>query len=671
MDQIQPYLDYFAAHPSWALAIIFLIAFGEALLVIGLVVPSTAVLVGAGALVGTGKLEFWPVIIAATLGCIMGDQVSYWAGRIFGDRLRNLWPLSAYPHLVAKGEEFMKKHGGKSIALGRFVPGVKAVVPGIAGMFGMSQGLFLSINVASGIVWAFAHVLPGVLLGQALALAGELSGRLLLILTVLLVIIGVAGWLLRILAGSVTPYRKALQGRLANWSRNQGSRPMRRFAGAIAPENPSSVLFVLLIVFSILALGALIDIGTGLMLRGAVGNLDYSLNNLFSEVRNAPADELLIRITMLGDEFVLFFLTGFIVLWLLSQRAWKAALATFATVGAAKLILMLSVVVFASPLPVLSDTVARMNDFRFPSGHAAMAGVVFGILATLVSRGFGRWTQALVVSTCGSIVIAIAFSRLYLGVNWLSDVFAGLLAAFILVTIFSVAIGALPTARYRPVGLLAVSIVAFIGLGGFHIASSYDKIEQRYVARNKMTTYALADWPTDGWSKVASKRIDLAGTPEEVFVAQWLGTAESLDAAIRAAHFTTYYKWTWRDSFPYLNPHAALNTVSPRPALHEGLKAKITGVQYQGTSTDMRLTLRAFKSNALVSSNGTVPVYLISLTHEVQKTHFSLFAVPSDMPASLAEENAFIAQLASQPNIENLGEKQVDGMPVVILKPKS
>jgi len=52
MDHIQPYLDYFAQHPSWAVIIVFLIAFGEALLIIGLFVPSTAVLVGAGILVG-------------------------------------------------------------------------------------------------------------------------------------------------------------------------------------------------------------------------------------------------------------------------------------------------------------------------------------------------------------------------------------------------------------------------------------------------------------------------------------------------------------------------------------------------------------------------------------------------------------------------------------------
>ena len=204
MDQIQPYFDYFGAHPQYALAIIFLIAFGEALLVIGLVVPSTAVLVGAGALVGTGKLDFWPVMMATTVGCILGDQVSYWAGRFYGERLKTLWPLSAYPHLVAKGEDFVRAHGGKSIALGRFVPGIKAVVPGIVGMFGMGQVAFLTINITSGIVWAFAHLLPGIILGQALAFAGELSGRLVVILLLLLVLLGVAGWLIRIFSASLS-----------------------------------------------------------------------------------------------------------------------------------------------------------------------------------------------------------------------------------------------------------------------------------------------------------------------------------------------------------------------------------------------------------------------------------------------------------------------------------
>ncbi len=204
MDHIQPYLDYFSANPGWAIVIIFLIAFGEALLIIGLFVPSTVVLVGAGTLVGTGHLDFWQVFLATAIGAILGDQVSYWAGRSFGERLKTFWPLSRYPALVAKGEDFVRNHGGKSIAIGRFVPGVKAVVPGIVGMLGMSQPFFIFVNFTSGVFWAAAHVFPGVLIGQGLALAGEFSGRLTFLLVLLLVALGVLGWVIRLLsAGTV------------------------------------------------------------------------------------------------------------------------------------------------------------------------------------------------------------------------------------------------------------------------------------------------------------------------------------------------------------------------------------------------------------------------------------------------------------------------------------
>ncbi|RPH69394.1 MAG: DedA family protein, partial [Hyphomicrobiales bacterium] len=238
MDYIQPYLDFFAAHPGWALAIVFLIAFGEALLIIGLFVPSTAVLVGAGILVGTGHLAFWPVLAATTIGAILGDQVSFWAGRFFGESLKTMWPLSRYPQLVARGEDFVRQHGGKSIAIGRFVPGVKSVVPGIVGMFGMKELYFLVVNVSSAIVWGAAHILPGVLIGQGLAFAGELSGRLLFVLLVLLVLLAVGGYIIRLAAAGLTPFLNRTLSRVSAWAAGFDNRSMQRFARAAAPENP-------------------------------------------------------------------------------------------------------------------------------------------------------------------------------------------------------------------------------------------------------------------------------------------------------------------------------------------------------------------------------------------------------------------------------------------------
>ena len=181
-EYLNQIVTFLGDNPELAGIVVFLIAMGEALFIIGLFVPSTVVLVGAGALVGLGKLDPWTVFIWTTLGAIAGDAISYWVGCIYKDKLRGLWPLSRYPALMAQGEAFFRLHGGKSIFIGRFVPGVKSVVPGIAGMVGMNFWYFTFVNVTSAIAWSIVHLGPGFLAGTVLSAIGEVSGRLAMVL---------------------------------------------------------------------------------------------------------------------------------------------------------------------------------------------------------------------------------------------------------------------------------------------------------------------------------------------------------------------------------------------------------------------------------------------------------------------------------------------------------
>ncbi|HLF21603.1 MAG TPA: bifunctional DedA family/phosphatase PAP2 family protein, partial [Aestuariivirga sp.] len=438
MDYIQPYLEYFSQNPGWAIAIVFLIALGEALLIIGLFVPSTAVLVGAGMLIGTGHLEFWPVFLATTAGAIAGDQISYWAGRLFGERLKTMWPLNRYRQLVVRGEDFVRSHGGKSIAIGRFVPGVKAVLPGIVGMLGMGQGYFAAVNFSSGVVWAAAHIFPGMLLGTGLALAGELSGRLVFVLLVLLVILAVAGYLIRLAAAGLSPFLGHLLGNISNWAKSKQSRSLRRFGRAVSPENPRSLLIVLFAAVFVTGLIALVDMATGLLSRDAVSNIDISVFNLMKELRNAPADELMITITMLGDGAVLTVMAVVIVIWLAWRRAYRGAIAAAIAIIAGKLFVPVLKYGIQRPRPI--ELYDGAEAFSFPSGHATMSMLIFGILAVLVSHSMGRWGRAVVYATCGVAVIAIAYSRVYLGAHWLSDVAGGMLFGAVMTAAFAVAI---------------------------------------------------------------------------------------------------------------------------------------------------------------------------------------------------------------------------------------
>ena len=89
--------------------------------------------------------------------------------------------------LIEQGERFFSRHGGKSVFIGRFIPGVKSVVPGIAGMFGMDYRKFSLINVTSAFAWAAAHILPGMLLSAWLKSIGLSLEMVIIVGTLVLV----------------------------------------------------------------------------------------------------------------------------------------------------------------------------------------------------------------------------------------------------------------------------------------------------------------------------------------------------------------------------------------------------------------------------------------------------------------------------------------------------
>ena len=151
---------------------IFLVSIGECVFLLGLFVPSTPVLLLTGSLMAVGKLPFWPIYLVAVLGAVIGDAISYWIGRLLEHRVKEIWPFRNYKDQIVKGEAFFQRHGGKSVFIGRFIPGEKAVVPGVAGMLGMSWPHFFLINVVSAFAWAAAHILPGLLLSQWLKSIG-------------------------------------------------------------------------------------------------------------------------------------------------------------------------------------------------------------------------------------------------------------------------------------------------------------------------------------------------------------------------------------------------------------------------------------------------------------------------------------------------------------------
>jgi undecaprenyl-diphosphatase len=189
---LETFLDAISGNFWLTFFFIFGVAIGEAVFILGLFVPSTPVLLLAGGIIAEGRLPFWEVYMAAVVGAVIGDAISYTMGFWLKDRIKTIWPFRNHLPLIAKGEVFFAKHGGKSVFIGRFIPGVKAVVPGIAGMMGMQYRYFTIINVVSAFAWAAAHILPGMLLTHWLKSIGLSLEIVILVGTVILA----AGFLL-------------------------------------------------------------------------------------------------------------------------------------------------------------------------------------------------------------------------------------------------------------------------------------------------------------------------------------------------------------------------------------------------------------------------------------------------------------------------------------------
>ena len=183
--------DFIAMHPHYAAWAVCLLAFSEAIPIVGTVVPGSTLIVAISALATEADISPWLLLVAATLGAIVGDGTSFWLGQRCHRQILQRWPLNQFPQLVARSEAFFNRYGGASVFLARFTAVVRAFVPLIAGIVRMPARQFYVANILSAIVWAPAHVFPGVVFGLLVRLAGARPEQI-FILAVAAMFLGVA-----------------------------------------------------------------------------------------------------------------------------------------------------------------------------------------------------------------------------------------------------------------------------------------------------------------------------------------------------------------------------------------------------------------------------------------------------------------------------------------------
>jgi membrane protein DedA with SNARE-associated domain len=152
-DFVEPVLAFLRDNEGWAVPVVFLLAFGESLAFVSLLIPATVILWGIGALVGASGIEFWPLWLAAAVGAALGDWLSYWLGLHYHEQIARMWPLSRHPDIIPRGHAFFEKWGVAGVFIGRFFGPLRAAVPLAAGACEMPQVQFQLANWSSALLW--------------------------------------------------------------------------------------------------------------------------------------------------------------------------------------------------------------------------------------------------------------------------------------------------------------------------------------------------------------------------------------------------------------------------------------------------------------------------------------------------------------------------------------
>jgi membrane-associated phospholipid phosphatase len=184
--------------------------------------------------------------------------------------------------------------------------------------------------------------------------------------------------------------------------------------------------------------------------------LDAAVSEWLHTHATGTATVVLRAVTQLGGAQLLLGITLVaVVVLLLRRRVAHAAFVVAALAGGEALNWALKAA-FERPRPWFSDPLAIAGGFSFPSGHAMVSLTVYGALAFVVAANArSRRTQVVALAGALVLVLAIGFSRVYLGVHYVSDVLAAYCAGLAWLTLCAMALLVASRRRVRAIALTA------------------------------------------------------------------------------------------------------------------------------------------------------------------------------------------------------------------------
>lgn len=637
-------LDWIGANPSWAYWTVGLVAFTESLAVVGVMVPGVIILLGAGALIGAGQIDFWPACTAAITGAIIGEALSFWLGHHYHERILGVWPFRRHPEQIARGMRFFARHGIKGIVIGRFFGPVRAILPLIAGLMRMSPRRFLIANTASALVWAPAYLAPGILFGASLKLAAEAATRLVILILLLLVLLWLSLWLARRLFRFLSPRSARWVAAMLSWAERHPG--MGRFARALAdPAHPEArtlggLATLLLFATAVLALTL------GLLLTTTpIQAINQGLYELGQSLHTPFANQLMFQLGLIGSWQALSILGIVVLFYLLGRRQtgrvlyWLAALGfVVAATGLLGPLLQIQGPLEASALDPQSGTPLAGHPFwSFPNAPVLGSVLVYGLLATMIAPAIAATWRWLVYAIPAMLVTTVASAQLYFGWSWFTDLFASLALGLIWLSALGLAFHRHGAARGPWRGLAMAGMLGFLlGLGGSALAARDQDLGQLEPQR-PISLISPMQWSQGDCDLLPQRRDNLWPGKGQRFALLYAGDLDSLTAALSTQGWQPAVTLNWGNMLQWLSPSAPLAGLPLIPHVHESAHQTLALTRVwipDDSESPRRLALRLWDSGCrLDTGSGVVtPIWVATLTELQRDSLLWLISAPVTAP---------------------------------------
>lgn len=595
-------LAWIGAHPVAAGAVIFAIAFCDAVIVLGAIVPALPLLFAVGVLIGLGEISGPYALVCAALGALAGDGISFWVGHRWGPRLRAHWPFSKYPQLLDRGEVLFRRNAIKSILIARYVGPIRPFVPAVAGMLRMPLKRYAPASLLAAISWAALFLLPGWVFGQAYDAVAAVAGRLGLVLGLLLVVL-VLAWAI-VLYGYrwFAAHADALLARALAWS--HAHPVLGRYSAALFdPKRRESVPLALLAILLL----AIVWIWFAFLIlvigHGEPLGVDLAVHEMMLALRNPLADYPLAALASLGDEQVLAPASLLVLLYLCWRKRWMAAAHWLAALAFG-----LALTAWLGASVDIPKPPSVSSGFGFPSIAVTMSTITFGFFAVLIARELPGRQRVWPYLVSGFVVALIGFARIYLGAHWLSDIIGGMLFGIVWLLLLGIAY------RRRTVRSFWITPLGWLFYGSFVIASLWhaprnvDRMLAQFEAPIPVRMLALDDWWQQRWAELPGRRNEFDDEQRWPLDVQIAGPLEPLQTRLEAAGWRVQAQAGWQDSLKLLDSDLPASQQPVLPATLDTRAESLLMVR-DGGQPGLRFVLRLWPANTLLQP-GETPLWI-------------------------------------------------------------